>query len=144
MPRTSTNIFTISYADSDSTRAYEVVQSLMTMFVQNNVGRNRADMKSAQNFLDRQIAEYEAKLDDAESTLATFKARYMDLLPGQRGLQDALGDVSGELAGLESRLQDAQTRDPSAGAGSLRPRRRWWPSRSALSGPGRRPAPRRS
>jgi polysaccharide chain length determinant protein (PEP-CTERM system associated) len=80
------------------------------MFVQNNIGRNREDMESAQEFLDRQIADYEAKLDSAENTLALFKARYMDLLPGQRGLQDQLGGVSGELEVLQSRLQDAQTR----------------------------------
>jgi polysaccharide chain length determinant protein (PEP-CTERM system associated) len=107
---TETNIFTISYSTAEKRQAYNVVQSLMTMFVQNNIGRNREDMESAQEFLDRQIADYEAKLDSAENTLALFKARYMDLLPGQRGLQDQLGGVSGELEVLQSRLQDAQTR----------------------------------
>jgi polysaccharide chain length determinant protein (PEP-CTERM system associated) len=107
---TDTNIFTISYIDQQQKRAYDVVQSLMTMFVQNNLGRNRADMESAQEFLNRQIGEYETKLDSAEQTLAMFKGRYMDLLPGQRGLQDKLGEVDEELAVLESRLKDAQTR----------------------------------
>ena len=107
---TDTNIFTISYVDQQQKRAYDVVQSLMTMFVQNNLGRNRADMESAQAFLNRQIAEYEAKLDSAEQTLAMFKGRYMDLLPGQRGLQDKLGEVDEELSVLDSRMKDAQTR----------------------------------
>ena len=107
---TNTNIFTISYSDEEQKRAYDVVQSLMTMFVQNNLGRNREDMRSAQEFLNRQIAEYEAKLDSAEQARASFKARYMDLLPGQRGLQNELGAVEGELEALRSRLQDALTR----------------------------------
>ncbi|WP_027289917.1 XrtA system polysaccharide chain length determinant [Rhodovibrio salinarum] len=108
---TKTNIFTLAYTDTQQKRSYEVVQSLMTMFVQNNLGRNREDMDSAQAFLDRQIAEYENKLDTAEHTLAVFKQQNMTLLPGQSGLQDQLSSAQSELALRRSQLNDAIARE---------------------------------
>ena len=107
---TKTNIFTIAYRDQEQERAYEVVQSLMTMFVQNNLGRSREDMEAARDFLGQQIADYEDKLDTAERTLAVFKQENMHLLPGQSGLQNKLAEAQAELVRRQSALSDAITR----------------------------------
>ena len=108
---TKTNIFTIAYRDQQQRRAHDVVQALMTMFVQNNLGRSRQDMEVARDFLAQQIAEYENKLDTAERTLAVFKQENMELLPGQSGLQNALANAQAQLALRRSELSDALTRE---------------------------------
>lgn len=107
---TRTNIFTITYRDAKPARAKEVVQELTTLFVQNNLGQSRRDMETAQSFLARQVDQYETKLDRAESRLANFKQRYRELLPGQSGLQETLGEAQAKLADLRGQLEAAVTR----------------------------------
>jgi polysaccharide chain length determinant protein (PEP-CTERM system associated) len=107
---TRTNIFTITYLDAKPKRAKEVVQELTTLFVQNNLGQSRRDMETAQDFLASQVKQYETKLDRAESRLANFKQKYRELLPGQSGLQEELGEAQAKLADLRGKLEAAVTR----------------------------------
>ena len=77
------NIFSISFQDSDPTRARDVVQALLTIFVEGNLGQTRQDLNTAEEFIDRQIAEYEARLEEAEDRLARFKQSNIDVVLGE-------------------------------------------------------------
>ncbi len=105
-----TNIFTIKFTDTDPRRAHDVVQTLTTMFVQQNLGQNRRDMETAQTFLKRQIRHYEAQLNAAESRLANYKQEHRELLPGQSGLQDELAGAQTRLQELRAQLSDGENR----------------------------------
>jgi prefoldin subunit 5 len=52
-----------------------VVQSLVSIFVESNLGDARKDTESARKFLDKEIAGYEKKLEEAEARLKEFKMR---------------------------------------------------------------------
>jgi polysaccharide chain length determinant protein (PEP-CTERM system associated) len=69
------NIYTISYRDEQPERAKRVVQSLVSIFVESNLGDSRKDSESARKFLDKEIAGYEKKLEEAEARLKEFKLR---------------------------------------------------------------------
>jgi len=101
------NLFQISYSGTDPQRAHDIVRALTTIFVENNLGRNKDDIDSAQTFLQRQIASYEEKLNAAERELARFKQENLEFLPGQQGLHEALQQKRSELAQLRGQLQDA-------------------------------------
>ena len=75
------NIFTITYKNKDPEMAKNVVNSALTVFIENTLGENRSDSNSAQKFLDTQIKEYENRLLAAESRLTSFKQKYSDVLP---------------------------------------------------------------
>lgn len=107
---TDAKIFSLTYRDEKPERARQVVQELTTLFVQNNLGENRKDMESAQRFLQRQVDQYESKLDEAESRLAQFKQENRQLLPGQSGLQEKLAEAEDRLAELRGDLEAARTR----------------------------------
>lgn len=79
------DIFSIVFQDSDPRRAYDVVQALLTIFVEGNLGQSRQDLDTAEEFIDRQIAEYEARLEDAEDRLARFKQDNLDVVMGEGG-----------------------------------------------------------
>ena len=79
------NIFTIAFQDQDPEMAKNVVQSALTVFIENTLGENRTDADSAQKFLKNQIAEYENRLSGAESRLTDFKQKYSNMLPDQYG-----------------------------------------------------------
>lgn len=77
------NIYTISFTDSDPQLAKKVVQSLLTIFVETSLGSTRKDTDTAQRFLDEQVAEYEARLIEAENRLKEFKRRNVGIMPGE-------------------------------------------------------------
>src|SRR5690606_3266383 len=52
-------LFRIEFEDRDPERAQRVVQALLSIFVEQNMGNNRRDMEHTREFIDRQIAEYE-------------------------------------------------------------------------------------
>ncbi|HMW63571.1 XrtA system polysaccharide chain length determinant [Accumulibacter sp.] len=101
---TRDNIYTIVFRDSNPQQAKRVVQSLVSIFVESNLGDTRRDAESAKKFLEEQIKTYEKKLEEAESRLKEFKLRNLNL-QGSEG-KDHLTRM-GELAGLleQSRLE---------------------------------------
>jgi hypothetical protein len=56
------NIYTITYRDTQPEHAKRVVQSLVSIFVESNLGDARKDTEAARKFLDQEIAGYEKKL----------------------------------------------------------------------------------
>lgn len=77
------NLFTISYRNEDPKIAKDVVQSLLTIFVEGSLGDKKQDNISALRFIDEQIKAYEEKLVSAETDLKTFKQKNMGLMPRQ-------------------------------------------------------------
>jgi polysaccharide chain length determinant protein (PEP-CTERM system associated) len=75
------NLFTISYRDPNPKLAHDVVQTLLTIFIEAATGSNRTDMENARRFLERQIQSYEQQLRAAEKRRADFRVRYMEILP---------------------------------------------------------------
>jgi len=104
------NIFLITFFDSDPVMAKKVVDALLDGFVENTLGLGRVDAKSAQDFLDDQISDYEARLETAEAALKEFKRKNVGLMPGKdidyfQRLQAALLDLD------QATLEWRETRD---------------------------------
>ncbi|MEE8327318.1 MAG: XrtA system polysaccharide chain length determinant, partial [Nitrosomonadaceae bacterium] len=78
------NLFTISYNNSDREYAKDVVQSLLTIFVEGNLGIDEGSAE-ALRFIDEQIKDYEEKLVIQEKDLKAFKQKNIGLMPGQGG-----------------------------------------------------------
>ena len=111
------NIFTISFEDKDPEMAKNVVQSSLTVFIENTLGENRTDSDSAQKFLKNQISEYENRLSNAESRLTDFKQKYSDVLPDQYGgYYNKLNIAKEQLQVIELNLKEAETQLNSAKA----------------------------
>ena len=75
------NLFTITYRDKSAQLAHDVVQTLLTIFVESATGGSRTDMDNARHFLEQQIQSYEQQLRAAERRRADFRARYVEVLP---------------------------------------------------------------
>ncbi|MDH5545610.1 MAG: chain-length determining protein [Gammaproteobacteria bacterium] len=107
------NIYSISYVDDEPHLAKNVVQSLLTLFVESSLGDSRKDSSSAQRFLEEQIKEYEKRLFDAEERVKEFKQKNVAFLPGRGGdyftqMQSKSAELSRSRAELEeiSRRRD--------------------------------------
>jgi polysaccharide chain length determinant protein (PEP-CTERM system associated) len=109
------NIFTIAFQDKNPEMAKNVVQSVLTVFIENTLGENRTDADSAQKFLKSQIAEYENRLSSAESRLTDFKQKYNNMLPDQYGgYYNKLNIAKEQLQVIELSLLEAETQLKSA------------------------------
>jgi polysaccharide chain length determinant protein (PEP-CTERM system associated) len=70
-----TNIYTLSYRDTDARRAERLVAQLVKMFVSSGSDNKRKDSQEARNFIEEEIREHEAKLVLAENRLKEFKLK---------------------------------------------------------------------
>jgi polysaccharide chain length determinant protein (PEP-CTERM system associated) len=79
------NLYTISYQDANGDLAKNVVQSLLSIFVETSLGKTRQDISSSQRFIEEQLQQYQQKLTDAENALKEFKQKHIGMMPGQGG-----------------------------------------------------------
>lgn len=109
------NIYTLSVENKNPEMAKNIVQSVLTVFIENTLGETRNDSDSAQKFLDTQIKEYESRLAASEGRLSDFKQKYSDMLPGQSGgYYNKLSTSKESLKALELELLENQTKLDSA------------------------------
>jgi len=104
------NIFTISYEHKNPEMAKNVVQSALTVFIENTLGENRSDSDTAGKFLDNQIKDYENRLLADEAKLTDFKQKYSDVLPNQYGgYYNKLNISKEQLKAIELSLSETQS-----------------------------------
>ncbi|MBV8505881.1 MAG: hypothetical protein JOZ11_08755 [Alphaproteobacteria bacterium] len=93
------NLLTLSYRDADPNTAKNVVQALLTIFAEKTAGSSRADMDSAQRFLDSEINSYRDQLRAAERRRAELAQQYPDIVSNRP--PDSGTDGDGSLSRLD-------------------------------------------
>lgn len=104
------NLFEIGYHHSDPDVAYKVVNTMLDIFVQQQLGHSQRDVEVAGAFIDEQIAAYDEKLRLAEQRLAEFQREHAEELGGAaRGVRD-LEQAESEIRRFRSELEAARWR----------------------------------
>lgn len=101
------DLFTIAYTHRDPQTAQRVVQSLLNIFVESNLGENRSEMEKARAFVEAQIANYERQLNEAERRLARFKTENMEMLSNAGTYVQRMMAARQELQSAQAAYQDA-------------------------------------
>jgi len=101
------SLFEISYAHQDSHLTQRVVDSILQIFVEQNLGHSQKDVEEARNFIDRQIEDYETKLRQAEIGVAKFRKEHADQLGGVERNQRTLESREAELRRLNTEIESA-------------------------------------
>jgi len=96
------NLYTISYEDENPEMAKLVVKSLLTIFVESNLGDTRKQQDSARQFLEQQIAELEQRLKEAEGRRTRFKQKNLPYLSSEKG------DYYSRLQQVQQQLSQAE------------------------------------
>jgi len=110
------NLLSLSYRDADPQLAKNIVQSLLTIFAEKMAGSSRADMDSAQRFLEGEIASYRDQLRAAEKRRAELAEKFPDIFQSSGQGDDngnRLEQARGAVARLKLDLTDAVTKRDS-------------------------------
>jgi polysaccharide chain length determinant protein (PEP-CTERM system associated) len=103
------NLYTLSYRNESPEKAKRVVQSLVSIFVESSLGASRKDADSARTFLNDQIKNYQAKLEEAESRLKAFRVRNIDLQTADgKDWSARLAEMAGQLDKARLELREAE------------------------------------
>ena len=109
--RGGSNIYELSYQGDSPEVVYQVVSKLLNMLIETIMSSGRTDTAAAQDFLDRQITEYENRLSVAEQKLATFQRANVGYMPDERGgYYSRLQQEQAELDDIGSELRLAKRR----------------------------------
>ena len=101
------SLFQISYAHQNPRLTQRVVDSILQIFVEQNLGHSQQDVEEARDFIDKQIEDYEAKLREAEIEVALFRKEHADELGGVDRNQRALEQREAELRRLNAEIESA-------------------------------------
>ncbi len=77
------NLFQLSYDHRDPEHALRVVRAVHDVFIESVLGLTRRDTEKMDTFLERQIAQLEARLEEAEDRRKRFRQVNAGLLPGE-------------------------------------------------------------
>jgi polysaccharide chain length determinant protein (PEP-CTERM system associated) len=103
------NVFTFSYRDTDAARGRRVVESLVSLFVESDLGAKQRDSESARGFIEEQIRQYEARLAEAENKLKDFKLRNLGTVEGPgRDFFSRIAALREEYSKLQTDLRAAE------------------------------------
>lgn len=104
--------FYIGYSAPDPVQAYTVVQLVLDQFINSNVSRSTEEIARAATFLDRQIADYSAKLAASNRTMLDFRRKHPEVVnAGSPGMtSDAAAEVASARAAYESALSGGSRR----------------------------------
>ena len=62
-----------------------MVQSVISLFVEQNVGGNNRDLEESLRFINAQIADYESQLSAADRRIGDFRRDHGEALGGRAG-----------------------------------------------------------
>ena len=89
--------------------AQVIVQRMIDIFREENLGGARGEMASSIDFINQQLAARQRELEEAEQRRLEFEALHPELIGGSASLQQSLAATRSELRSVEADLAAAQT-----------------------------------
>jgi len=73
--RQTADLFEISYIGSDPKTVRDLVNALVSEYIEENIGYKRAEVNESYEFTQGQLLEYKKKLEESDKAVRTFKER---------------------------------------------------------------------
>lgn len=101
---TETDLFTISYTGGDPNTVMNLVNTLVSEYLEENLGYRRTDAYGAYEFIQSQLLEYKKKLDESDRAIREFRERNPHMVPQSE--TTLLGRLEGfETARIEAEIK---------------------------------------
>ena len=109
---TGTDILEVIYTSEEPELAAAVVNKAVELYIENDTLRNRAQAKSAREFISKQLPKVEANVAQAEANLRRFKNqnRIVNLEQETSTTVNSISDVESQIDGVEAELGNVNAR----------------------------------
>lgn len=98
------DILAVSYKDNDPEKAATVVNTLMEVYLQNNILINRTETSTARDFIERELPKAQANVEQAEADLRQFEAKHHI-----SALEEELESIVKQTDGWQQQIVTAQS-----------------------------------
>ena len=104
------DVIEIEYRDTNAIQASHIVNTLMDVYLQEQIRSNQAETANADSFVTVQIPQISEKLQEYESILQEFRTKHsiVDLQEEKKILVTELGTLNRQIATIGSQLQGTQ------------------------------------
>ena len=105
-----TDVVEVKYKDADPKIASEVVNTLMDIYVKEQIKGNQSEPEAAKEFIDKELPNVESKVANAESNISKFRTKnnIVDIAEEKKGLVTSLGTLNQQISTTGSDLQGVQ------------------------------------
>lgn len=107
-----TDVMQISYTSGKPEEVAKVVNTLMDVYIENNVETNRREARAARKFIEKKLPEIEANLRETEADLRRFQEEnhIVALEPEAIAAVQTLAEIENQLNRTQATLADATAR----------------------------------
>jgi polysaccharide chain length determinant protein (PEP-CTERM system associated) len=102
------NYVQISYTANNPDRSFEVLNSIVNVFIEDTAKRKRDESVGAYNFIDAQVQMYKRQLEAAEEKLKEFKSKNTD--GSEDAVSSRIAQLRQELETLKISIEETQSR----------------------------------
>ena len=89
--------------------AQDIVQRMIDIFREENLGGSRGEMRETLEFLDTQLTDRQRQLEEAEQRRLAFESEHPELIGGAQAIASRLSGTRSELRSVEADLAAAQS-----------------------------------
>lgn len=106
------DILKISYQDLNGKKAASIVNTVMDIYIENDVLRKRYEISALRDFIEEKLPEAEANLDQAETALRQFKEQnnFFALQDQATSTVNTITELQQKITETESQMANVNTR----------------------------------
>ncbi len=105
-----TDVVDVKYKHPNAKIASEIVNTLMDVYVQEQIRGNQSEPAAAKDFITKELPSIESKVQEAESQISAFRTEnnIVDIGEEKRGIVGTLGSLNQQISTTGSELQGIQ------------------------------------
>ncbi|MBW4564850.1 MAG: polysaccharide biosynthesis tyrosine autokinase [Mojavia pulchra JT2-VF2] len=104
-----TDVLLLNYKSREPEEAARVVNTIMNLYLENDILTNRSEAEATRQFMARQLPKHKAAVQEAEVALRIFKQKnnVVDLLEETRSAVGIIGNLDNEINNIKAQLDEA-------------------------------------
>lgn len=107
-----TDVVEVSFKGADPKETAAVINKLMSLYIEDNLRTNRAELVAAQQFIAKQLPKAEANVRQAETALRRFKEQNQVIALDEeaKSAVEVIASLDKQISEVQAELQDANAR----------------------------------
>ncbi len=103
------DIVQINYKNRNPKEAAQIVNTLMAVYLENDIDTSRSEAEAARKFMDRQLPQTQVAVTNAEIALRKFKQKHniVDLVEEARSAVKTIGELETNINNIQAQLAES-------------------------------------